>query len=637
MIPELGHYALLLALAVALIQTVFPLWGSVSGNTTWMSLAKYSARTQFLLVALAYAGLTLAFIAQDYSVAYVAASSHASVPLEYRISGVWGGHEGSLLLWALILALWSALVSVFSRALPERVLAQVLGVMGFISVGFLLFILLTSNPFERLLPAPEEGRNLNPLLQDFGLIIHPPLLYLGYVGFSVSFAFALAALMEGQMSAHWLRWVRPWTLIAWVFLTLGIAVGSWWAYYELGWGGWWFWDPVENASLMPWLIGTALIHSLAVTEKRTTFQAWTLLLAIAAFSLSLLGTFLVRSGVLTSVHAFASDPERGLFILIFLVLVVGLSLTLYALRAQQFTQAQTFHWLSRETGLLLNNLVLVVMTATVLLGTLYPLVLDALGAGKISVGPPYFNSVMLPLGGLLALLMALGVFVRWRSDEMQRLKRAWLTVLGLALILAAVLPYWVKGEFSILTMLGLFAAFSVLVGALNWLIRQARNLSIVGGALAHIGMGIAMIGITLTSLYSTGKDIRLAPQQRYELAGYEFEFKGVKEVRTPQYLAYEGHVTVYQDGQVITELYPQKRTYPVQTMPMTEAGIEAGLLRDLFVALGEPLEQNAWSLRIYHKPFIRWIWLGALLMALGGLVAMLDRRYRLAVKQDNPV
>ncbi len=632
MIPEIGHFALIMALVVSVVLTVLPLLGAMLGNERWVGLAKPAARMQLLFMALSYGCLTYAFITFDFSVKYVASTSHSSLPLLYRISGVWGAHEGSLLLWALILSLWMGAVTVFSRSIPRVMLARVLGVMGFVAVGFLLFLLVTSNPFERLIPAPADGRSLNPLLQDPGLAIHPPMLYMGYVGFSVAFAFAVAAMLGGKLDAAWTRWVRPWTNIAWVFLTLGIALGSWWAYYELGWGGWWFWDPVENASLMPWLVGTALIHSLAVSEKRATFKAWTVLLAVFAFSLSLLGTFLVRSGVLTSVHAFASDPGRGLFILLFLAVVVGLSLVLYALRADRFKSDVSFQLFSRETGLLLNNVILVVMTATVLLGTLYPLLMDALGIGKISVGPPYFNSVIVPLGIPLVVVMGLGILLRWKRDSISRmganLVLLVIIAVGVGLLFSLLLQY----DWKIMEAVGLIMAMWITVTTVFWAWRQKRTASVWGTALAHIGMAVTIIGISLTSLYSTEKDVRLSAGQQYPLAGYDFTFAGVKKVSTDQYDAYQGAVDITHEGKHISHLEPQKRVYRVQTMPMTEAGIDAGLFRDLFVALGEPLEGDAWSLRVYHKPFIRWIWLGAIFMAIGGILAASDRRYRLKVQ-----
>ncbi len=638
MVPELGHFALILALCMAVVQGVLPILGTVKGNDAWVALARPAALAHMLFILLAYGCLTWAFVSNDFSVAYVAQNSNTSLPFIYLISGVWGAHEGSLLLWAVLLALWTGAVVLFSRSVPAEMVARVVAVMGLVSIGFLLFMLLTSNPFERLMPAPMEGRDLNPLLQDPGLAIHPPMLYMGYVGFSVAFAFALAAMIGGRLDAAWVRWTRPWTTVAWLFLTLGIALGSWWAYYELGWGGWWFWDPVENASFMPWLVGTALIHSLAVTEKRGTFKAWSVLLAIFAFSLCLLGTFLVRSGVLTSVHAFASDPARGVFILAFLVVVVGGSLAIYGWRAPQLVSKGRFQLLSRETALLLNNVILVVAAVSVLLGTLYPLAIDALGIGKISVGPPYFNSVFIPLTAPLALLLGIGIMVRWKQDRVARLVKK-LGVAGGLSIAGGVGSALLAPQFHLLTAFGMTLALWIVLVSLQGLYERiagkgAAGLlgvprSFVGMTIAHIGVAVFIVGLTLTSGYSTEKDIRLAPGESYEMGGYSFEFKGARSYQGPNFLADEGHVIVSQAGTVIADLHPQKRRY-LSGMPMTEAAIDAGLTRDLFVAMGEALgAEGAWSLRIYHKPFVRWLWLGALFMALGGILAATDRRYRL--------
>ena len=634
MIPEIGHFALVLALVIALVQSVFPMLGAATGNAQWVAMAKPAAKAQVLFLAISFACLTNSFLVSDFSVLYVASNSNTLMPTIYKVSAVWGAHEGSLLLWALILAVWGALVAVFSKGISAVMLARVLSVMAMVGVGFMLFMLLTSNPFDRLFPIPAEGRTLNPLLQDPGLAIHPPMLYMGYVGFSVAFAFAIAAMLGGKLDAAWARWARPWTNVAWVFLTIGIALGSWWAYYELGWGGWWFWDPVENASLMPWLVGTALIHSLAVTEKRAAFKSWTVLLAIFAFSLSLLGTFLVRSGVLTSVHAFASDPERGLFILIFLVLVVGSSLVLYALRAPKLRSTGTFELVSREMGLLVNNIALIAMTATVLLGTLYPLIVDALGMGKISVGPPYFNTLSLPLGVVLFIAMGFGLFLRWKKDNVERVFAKVRWVMLLALIIAFLVPILFLDSFSWKAALGLFLASWVSLAAILWVKEQGRSpfklpLATWGAAIAHIGMAVTVAGIAVTSMYSTEKDVRLQQGQAYEMSGYSFLFNGVKQVQVANYVAQRGEVVVSKDGQVITTLYPEKRNYGPGTMPMTEAGIQSGFFRDLFIALGEPLGESDWSVRLYHKPLVNWIWLGAALMGLGGLFAAFDRRYRL--------
>ncbi|MCP3868769.1 MAG: heme lyase CcmF/NrfE family subunit [Gammaproteobacteria bacterium] len=645
MIPEIGQVALILALVMALAQAFFPVVGAHKGIRSWVAMARPTARAQLIFILVAYGCLTFAFIDHDFSVRYVATNSNTALPLIYLISGVWGAHEGSLLLWALTLALWTGAVTLFSRSVPDLMLARVVGVMGMVSVGFLLFMLLTSNPFDRLPNPPMEGRDLNPLLQDPGLAIHPPMLYMGYVGFSVAFAFAIAAMLGGRLDAAWARWSRPWTNVAWVFLTLGIALGSWWAYYELGWGGWWFWDPVENASFMPWLVGTALMHSLAVTEKRGAFKAWTVLLAIFAFSLSLLGTFLVRSGVLTSVHAFATDPERGVFILLFLCVAIGGSLLLYSWRASQIRSTVQFKLVSRDTGLLLNNVFLVVAASSVLLGTLYPLILDALGVGKISVGPPYFNSVFIPITVPLALLMGVGAMTRWKEDSPRRLiAKLWIPlVFSIAAGLA--LPAWLAPSFSWSAAMGLVLAIWVVLTTLLWLVdRAGGRRSFVQGLITlprggwgmvfgHLGIAIFIVGVALTSIYSTEKDLRLEPGQTYPLGGYDFLFKGADTFSGPNYTGSRGVVEITQGGETVSTLYPEKRNYR-SGMPMTEAGIDAGLTRDLFVALGEPLgDKGAWSVRIYHKPFIRWIWLGAIFMGLGGLLAASDRRYfRLARK-----
>ena len=643
MLPEIGHFALVLALMVAIVQSVFPILGAATNNAQWIAMAKPTARAQLLCLIVSFVCLTASFLASDFSVLYVASNSNTLMPVIYKVSAVWGAHEGSLLLWVLILAIWAYLVSVFSKGISAVMLARVLSVMGMIGVGFLLFTLLTSNPFERLFPIPLEGKTLNPLLQDPGLAIHPPMLYMGYVGFSVAFAFAIAAMLGGKLDAAWARWARPWTNIAWVFLTIGIALGSWWAYYELGWGGWWFWDPVENASLMPWLVGTALIHSLAVTEKRAAFKSWTVLLAIFAFSLSLLGTFLVRSGVLTSVHAFASDPERGLFILIFLVLVVGSSLLLYAFRAPKLKSTGTFDLVSREMGLLVNNIALIAMTVTVLLGTLYPLFIDALGGGKISVGPPYFNTLAIPLGTVLAAAMGFGLFLRWKKDKPERVFSKVRWVLLVALVTAFLVPILLMDYFDIKAVLGVFLASWVSFTALLWVQEQGRSpfklpLAVWGASVAHIGFAVMVAGITLTSVYSTEKDVRLVKGQNYELSHYKFLFNGVTEVKGPNYIAQRGEIVVTRDSKDIVTLHPEKRNYGQDTMPMTEAGIDGGFFRDLFVALGEPLGNDAWSVRIYHKPVVNWIWLGAALMSLGGLFAAFDRRYRrVRRREEKPV
>jgi len=646
MIPEIGLFALILALLIAVLQAMIPIAGATRNHSSWIAVARPAAFAQLLFVAISYGCLTAAFLSHDFSVAYVAQNSNSRLPLIYLISGVWGAHEGSLLLWALTLALWTAAVAWFSKSVPDRMVARVLGVMGIVSVGFLLFILFTSNPFERQFPPPMDGRDLNPLLQDPGLAIHPPMLYMGYVGFSVAFAFAIAALLGGRLDSAWARWSRPWTLAAWVFLTAGIALGSWWAYYELGWGGWWFWDPVENASFMPWLVGTALIHSLAATEKRGVFKAWTVLLAVFAFSLSLLGTFLVRSGVLTSVHAFATDPARGLFILIFLAVVVGGSLALYAWRAPAVRSSGGFNLVSREAGLLLNNVLLVVAAATVLLGTLYPLVIDALGLGKISVGPPYFNAVFIPLTAPLAIVVGVGFMLRWKKDQLGRLIRP----LGLPFVLALVLGLlWPAffGEYHLAAVFGgvlglwtIFAALSGLWGRTRagqrWQSLSRTPSAVFGMSLAHIGLGVFVIGVTFTSTYSIEKDLRMAPGDTYAIGDYTFRFDGINQHRGPNYLSDTGSITVLRGDRLETVLNPEKRIYLVQQMPMTEAAIDAGLTRDLYVALGEPLDDGgSWAVRLYLKPYVRWIWLGALIMAFGGLLSASDKRYRRFARETN--
>ena len=633
MIPEIGHFALILALSVGVVQGIFPLWGSLTGKQNWVSMAKPAAYGQFFFLVISFICLLYAFITNDFSVKYVANNSNTQMPTLFRVSALWGAHEGSLLLWAMILSAWGAAVAFFSKGIPPIMLSRVVSIMGLVGVGFMLFVIVTSNPFERLLQIPLEGRQLNPLLQDFGLAIHPPMLYMGYVGLSVAYSFAMAAMIGGSLDASWVRWARPWTNVAWTFLTFGIALGSWWAYYELGWGGWWFWDPVENASLMPWIVGTALIHSLAVTEKRATFKTWTILLCILGFSLSLLGTFLVRSGVLTSVHSFASDPGRGLFILIFLLVVIGSSLVLFAFRAHKLRSIGSFSLISRESGLLVNNVILLVMTVTVLLGTIYPLIIDALGVGKISVGPPYFNAVMVPLSIILFFVMGFGFFLRWKSDSIERvLKKTWMP-LAASLVIAFVLPLVMTSEFNYKTVLGLFAGSWVTLAALMWVVSLGRSpfklpLASWGSVMAHIGMACSVVGITVVSLYDTEKDVRLEVGQSYEMAGYKFEFQGVKNIQVENYVANQATMEVTKAGKLVTIVNPEKRDYGRDSMPMTEAGIDAGFTRDLFVALGEPLGNNAWSFRIYHKPFVRWIWLGGILMGLGGLLAALDKRYR---------
>ena len=643
MIPELGHLAMILALCLCLVQATLPLIGAWRGDHQWMSLAQPAAWGQFAFLLFSFICLTYAFMVDDFSVAYVANNSNTALPWYYKFSAVWGAHEGSLLLWALILAGWTFAVAIFSRHLPEEMLARVLAVMGMISIGFLLFLIVTSNPFERLLPnAPADGRDLNPLLQDFGLIVHPPMLYMGYVGFSVAFAFAIAALLGGKLDAAWARWSRPWTTVAWAFLGIGIALGSWWAYYELGWGGWWFWDPVENASFMPWLVGTALIHSLAVTEKRGVFKSWTVLLAIATFSLSLLGTFLVRSGVLTSVHAFATDPERGVFILAFLLVVVGGSLALFAVRAPVVKSQVGFGLWSRETLLLVNNIVLVVSAAMILLGTLYPLVLDALTGAKLSVGPPYFNALFLPLMALLMAVISVGVLVRWKDTPLKWLGSMLAPVLVASVVLAVVATF-LHGDFHWAVLAVCLLAFWVILAGVRDILDKTRHKGLLKGLpslgrsywgmqMAHFGFAVCALGVVLTSLGSYERDLRMAPGDSVELGGYRFQFEGAVHHEGPNFISDKGTVRVFDGERQISVLHPEKRLYTVQQATMTEAGIDAGFTRDLFVALGEPLEQGAWAVRIHIKPFVRWIWLGALLMGFGGFLAAADKRYRIKVR-----
>jgi cytochrome c-type biogenesis protein CcmF len=648
MIPEIGQFALIVALFLALLQGVLPILGAAQNSAVLMGIARPLAAGQFVFVAIAFGCLTYAFIANDFSVMYVAQHSNSQLPTAYRVAAVWGGHEGSLLLWAFILTLWTIAVAMFSKHLPEEMVARVIGVMGLVSVGFLLFMLFTSNPFDRLLPAAPDGRDLNPLLQDPGLVIHPPMLYMGYVGFSVAFAFALSALLGGKLDATWARWSRPWTTVAWVFMTIGIALGSWWAYYELGWGGWWFWDPVENASFMPWLVGTALMHSLAVTEKRGAFKSWTVLLAIAAFSLSLLGTFLVRSGVLTSVHAFATDPKRGIFILSFLVLVIGSSLVLFAWRAPKIGLGGKFDIISRESMLLVNNVLLSVASASVFLGTLYPLFMDALGFGKLSVGPPYFHTVFVPLMVPLVMMMGLGPIARWKQaslpDIWQRVRWALAASVVIALVLPLVLGLWTP-----LIALGIWlAAWLIFTAALDvkkrvsgsdsvWQGMKRLSLSYYGMQFAHLGIAVFIIGVTMVKGYETERDVRMEVGDTLQAGGYVFRFEGTRELQGPNYIAAEGRMSVFKDDKLVTELFPEKRQYNASGMPMTEAAIETGVFRDLYVSLGEPIpDSEAWAVRVYIKPFVDWIWAGCLLMSIGGILAISDRRYRIHARKSKP-
>jgi len=631
MIPELGQLALCLALAVALIQAVVPLYGAHTLNASYIALARPAAQAQALLIAFAFGCLTYAFVSNDFSVQYVAMHSNSALPLHYRVSGVWGGHEGSFLLWCLMLGVWMLAVSAFSAHLPEDMTARVLAVMGLMSAGFIAFMLFTSNPFDRLFPAPPDGRDLNPLLQDPGMVLHPPMLYMGYVGFSVAFAFAVAALLSGRLDAAWARWSRPWTTIAWVFLTLGIALGSGWAYYELGWGGWWFWDPVENASFMPWLVGTALIHSLAVTEKRGGFRSWTVLLAIVAFALSLLGTFLVRSGVLTSVHAFAVDPKRGIFILGLFAVFIGGALALYAWRTSRIGLGGAFAAVSRESFLLANNVLLATAAGTVFLGTLYPLALDAFGGGKISVGPPYFEAVFVPIMAPALFLMGVGPLARWKRASIPELALRLRWALGVSLALGFLSPL-LFGDWRGMVGFGLALAIWIVVTALMSLKgRQTR--SHYGMVVAHIGVALIVVGVTLVKGYESERDANLRPGESVSLGALAFTLEKIEDVKGPNYVAARATVSVARDGKPVTVLHPERRVYTVQEQVMTEAAIDPGVTGDLYVSLGDPLPGGAWLVKVQHKPFIDWIWGGCLVMALGGLLAATDRRYRFSEKK----
>jgi cytochrome c-type biogenesis protein CcmF len=617
---------------LAFAQSVIPLVGASRGDVLWINAAKPIAIGHFIFILISFIVLGIAFATNDFSVAYVANNSNSQLPMIYKLCAIWGAHEGSLLLWALILSIWMLSVALFSKQIPKDIVARVLSVMGMISVGFLLFMLVTSNPFLRYLPqSPLEGRDLNPLLQDPGLIIHPPMLYMGYVGFSVVFAFAIASLIGGQLDTAWARWARPWTNLAWAFLTVGIVLGSWWAYYELGWGGWWFWDPVENASFMPWLVGTALIHSLSVTEKRGLFKAWTILLAIFAFSLSLLGTFLVRSGVLTSVHAFASDPERGVFILAFLVAVIGSSLVLFAWRAPSIKSYAVFSAFSRETMLLLNNIFFVVAATTILLGTLFPLIIDVLGLGKMSVGPPYFNLLFVPLMGVTAILLSIGINTAFKKTEPRKVWNRLNKIALISLLLGLSFPFLYANVFNWKSALAVMLVCWIVLAALVDIYRRKSNngalsARFIGMHVAHIGFALTIAGVCLTSQYSEEKDVRLAPEEKVTIGAYSFLFKEAVNFQGPNYQATKVIINILKHGEYYDTLEPEKRFYPVQQMPLTETAINASLFRDLYVALGEPLDNNAWAIRVHYKPFVRFMWLGGLLIALGSLIALIDRR-----------
>lgn len=649
MIAELGNYALALSLAVSFFLAILPLWGAEKGHPQLMSLARPMTYGLFFTLTIAFAVLFYLFAVNDFSVQYVVNNSNSSLPIYYRLSAVWGSHEGSLLLWIWLLTLWGAAVALFSKHLPQEAVARVLGIMGIISIGFLLFVLFTSNPFTRTFPDfPVDGRELNPMLQDVGLIFHPPLLYMGYVGFSVAFAFAIASLMTGKLDSAWARWSRPWTMAAWVFLTLGIVLGSWWAYYELGWGGWWFWDPVENSSLMPWLAGTALIHSLAVTEKRGSFKAWTVLLAILAFSLCLLGTFLVRSGILVSVHAFASDPTRGLYILAYLVVVIGGSLTLYAYKANQIRSRDNAERYSRETLLLLNNILLMTALCVVFLGTLLPLVHKQLSLGSISIGAPFFDQMFLIIMTPFALLLGIGPLVKWRRDQFSEIRTPVVVSVIVMAIAGFALPYFLHNKLTISVVLGTMMSVIIVLLSLYEMKQRATHResffkgitklsrSHWGMILAHLGVAMTVWGIAFSQNFSVERDVRMAVGDTVQIADYDFKFTGVSDANGPNYMGGKAQIDISKDGKPEATLFAEKRFYTVSKMPMTEAAIDWGFTRDLYVALGEKIEDNSWALRLYYKPFIRWIWIGGLFMALGGLLCMFDRRYRFSrlVKQS---
>ena len=642
LITELGYFALLAAFVLAILQVVLPTIGVMNDHVAWQRLAPSLAWAQFAAMIVSFGSLMAGFYFNDFSLVYVTQHSNTLLPWYYKLSATWGGHEGSLLLWMTIMATWCALVSYFSRGLPLTMRARVLVILAGVQVMMLAMLIFTSSPFDRTLPnLPVDGADLNPLLQDFGLVIHPPMLYMGYVGMAVPFAFCMAALWEGRLDAVWTRWSRPWALAAWGFLTVGIALGSWWAYYELGWGGWWFWDPVENASLMPWLAGLALLHSLAVTEKRGVFKAWTIMLAIFAFALSLLGTFLVRSGVITSVHSFAADPTRGLVILVILGIIVGGGLLMFAVRGWRLTVESQYQLISRESFLVINNVIILISTLVVLLGTLYPIIADSFNLGQVSVGPPYFNALFVPLAWLLLVAMGMGSNIRWKKDS-RPLLGAGMVITVSSLLLAAIIAYFVSPS----DMLNIGVTLAVSFWVLHWMavdfkdktknapsffkgLRQLR-LSYWGQQTAHIGVIVAVIGVAFTSTLSVERDVALGENETVHVQGYDFEVKDFHEVRGSNFDGMQAQVEVTKEGRAVTTLYPEKRTYIISGMPMTEAAIDASLMRDVYVALGEPIaeDSNKWAVRIYVKPLVRWIWLGAIIMALGGLLSMLDSRYR---------
>ena len=641
MLAEIGQFSLVIACMLALLQTVYPLYGIYARQQNAIESAKMLTVLQFFFVSVSFVILSYLFLMNDFTVVYIATNSNSALPWYYRLSAVWGAHEGSLLLWVFLLSLWSTAVAILSKRLPIESVARVLAVLGLLSLGFYLFVLFTSNPFLRTLPIfPVDGRDLNPLLQDIGLIMHPPMLYMGYVGFSVAFAFAIAALMEGRLDSAWAKWSRPWTMAAWVFLTVGIALGSWWAYYELGWGGWWFWDPVENASFMPWLAGTALIHSLAVSEKRGVFKSWTVLLAISAFSLSLLGTFLVRSGILVSVHAFASDPSRGLFILAFLILVIGGSLMLYAVQASKVKSRGRYKLISRETMLLSNNILLIAALIVVLLGTLLPLVHKEIGLGSISIGEPFFNSMFSVLVVPFALFLGVAPLARWKRQSVNELFKPLVHSLIIAVAATLVFLYIFSSHFTWLALMGVFLGFWVLSTTCYELyIRATHRNSLLKGlaklgnshwsmSIGHAGFAVLVIGITMTQNYSIERDVKLSVGESIAFEHYDFHFDDVKDLQGQNYTGTVGVFTITNDGKYVSTMKAEKRIYTVQRMPMTEAAIDAGVTRDLYIAMGEMLPDGGWAVRIYYKPFIRWIWFGPLMMGFAGIIMMMDRRYR---------
>ncbi|MCQ8877859.1 heme lyase CcmF/NrfE family subunit [Pseudoalteromonas shioyasakiensis] len=647
MIPEIGYFSLTLALVLSVLLCIFPLWGAHTGNLRLMRAAPSLAVGQFMFVLISFAALIYASLTDDFTVAYVAYHSSSTLPWYYKITSTWGGHEGAILLWLVMQAGWTAVVAMRSRSLPWILRARVLGVLGFLGVGFMLYTLLMSSPFELLLPYyPVEGRDLNPLLQDPGMIIHPPLLYMGYVGLSVSFSFAIAALLTGKLDNSWAKWSRPWTMTAWGFLTLGLTIGSWWAYSELGWGGWWFWDPVENAALMPWLVATALLHSLSVTEKRGVFKSWTVLLAIAGFSLSLLGTFIVRSGIIVSVHAFATDPDRGLFILAFLAVVVGGALTLYAFRVAQVRSEGRYKLVSREVALWLNNIFLVVATFVVLLGTLLPMVHKEMGLGSISIGEPFFNKMFAIILVPFAILMGIGPLLRWKQNKWGFLQNK---MLFCAIVSIAVTSAWLFSSYDVVAPLTLLATtlavWIVVTTGVDLYVKATIQTSFSQGlkrldlsywamVLGHVGIAFIIAGVTLTSAYSVERDVSMKPGEVVQLNQYQYRFEGVNTIRGANYSGHAGEVSVLKNDKLETILHAEKRRYDIGMQFMTEAAIDAGFTRDLYLALGEQLSNGGWSLRIYHKPFVRWMWIGGMLVSLAGFLILGDKRYRSNKKRE---